>query len=131
LPSKTTLERIMNKREFLKASGAGIMAAAVARPAIAASADRIAILQTQLPGADAFAARERAAGARIMVPEGDPIRWFRMTLKPVLGGAVVVGFTDAAHAMVLEGSLREAGYARAVSPAASGRGTLWSVSRRG
>ena len=121
----------MNKREFLKASGAGIMAAAVARPAIATtSTGRIAILQTQLPGADAFAARERAAGATILVPTGDPIRWFRTTLKPVLGGAVVVGFTDAAHAMVLEGSLREAGYARAVTPASSGRGTLWSVSRR-
>jgi hypothetical protein len=121
----------MNKREFLKASGAGIMAAATARPALAAPASgRIAILQQQLPGADAFAARERAAGARIMVPTGDPIRWFRTTLKPVLGGAVVVGFTDAAHALILEGSLREAGYARAVSPAHSDRGTLWSVSRR-
>jgi hypothetical protein len=121
----------MNKREFLKASGAGIMAAATARPALAAApSGRIAILQQQLPGADAFAARERAAGARIMVPTGDPIRWFRTALKPVLGGAVVVGFTDAAHALILEGSLREAGYARAVSPAHSDRGTLWSVSRR-
>lgn len=121
----------MNKREFLKASGAGIMAAATVRPALAiAPSKRIAILQQNLPGADAFASRERAAGARIMVPTGDPIRWFRTTLKPVLGGAVVVGFTDAAHALILEGSLREAGYARAVSPAHSDRGTLWSVSRR-
>jgi hypothetical protein len=121
----------MNKRDFLKASGAGIMAAATARPALAsASTGRIAVLQQHLPGADAFAERERAAGARILVPSGDPVRWFRTTLKPILGSAVIVGFTDAAHALILEGSLREAGYARAVSPAHSDRGTLWSVSRR-
>jgi hypothetical protein len=122
----------MNKREFLKASGAGMMAAATARPALAATTgERIAILQPHLDGADVFAERERAAGAQILTPTGDPIRWFHASLKPALGGRTVVGFTDAAHAMVLEGSLREAGYARAVTPAYSDRGTLWSVTRRG
>ena len=121
----------MNKREFLKAGGVGIIAAAAAGHAIAANpAGRIAIVQHQLPGADAFAERERAAGAQIMSPVGDPIRWFRTTLQPVLGSAIVVGFTDASHALILEGSLRDAGYARAVTPAYSDRGTLWSVSPR-
>jgi hypothetical protein len=121
----------MNKREFLKAGGAGILAAAATRPATASvPAGRIAILQQHLPGAEAFAERERAVGARIMVPAGDPIRWFRGTLQPVLGTAAVVGFTDATHALILETSLREAGYARAVTPAHSARGTLWSVAPR-
>ena len=120
----------MNKREFLKAGGAGIMAAATAGPALASPTRRIAVLQEHLPGAAAFAARERAAGARIMVPSGDPIHWFRTELKPRLGSAHIVGFTDAAHALILEGSLRESGYGRAVTPAHSERGTLWSASPR-
>jgi ornithine cyclodeaminase/alanine dehydrogenase-like protein (mu-crystallin family) len=121
----------MNKREFLKAGGAGILAAAAARPASAvAPSDRIAILQQHLPGAEAFAERERATGARVLIPTGDPVRWFRSTLQPVLGTATVVGFTDATHALILETSLREAGYARAVTPAHSARGTLWSAAPR-
>jgi hypothetical protein len=122
---------MMNKREFLKVGGAGMVAAATVRPAIAANSDaRVAIVQPHLAGADVFAERERAAGARVMTPEGDPLRWFRTALKPVLGCAVILGFTDAAHALILEGSLREAGYARAVTPSTSTRGTLWSVTRR-
>jgi hypothetical protein len=121
----------MNKREFLKAGGTGLLAAAATRPATAAApAGRIAILQQHLPGAEAFEARERAAGARLMVPAGDPARWFRSTLQPVLGTATVVGFTDPTHALILETSLREVGYTRAVTPAHSARGTLWSVSPR-
>ncbi len=121
----------MNKREFLKAGGAGIVAATLARPAQAARPGRrIAIVQTHLPGADAFAARERAAGAELMAPSGDPVRWFRQTLRPVLGRADVAGFTDAAHSLVLEGSLREAGYVRSGKPAHAGRAILWGAVKR-
>ena len=121
----------MNKREFLKAGGAGLAAAALAGPALALPARRIAVVQPDLPGADAFAARERAAGAELMVPEGDPVRWFRSVLKPALGRAEVAGYTDATHALLLEGSLRETGYARAARPVHLGRATIWSAARRG
>ncbi|MDB5683775.1 MAG: hypothetical protein JWM75_1473 [Sphingomonas bacterium] len=120
----------MNKREFLKASGASLIAAvAVATPAVAAALPRrrIAIIQSGLPGADAFATRERAAGARIMAPVGDPVRWYRDTLAPALQGAEVTGFTDPIQMMVMEGSLRESGYVRASAPVRTGRATAWSA----
>ena len=121
----------MNKRDFLKTGGAGLVAIGLAGPARAAARRRIAIVQPGLPGADAFAARERAAGAELMTPAGDPVRWFRATLRPALGRAEVVAFTDATHALVLEGSLREAGYVRSGRPAVAGRATLWGAVRRG
>jgi len=120
----------MNKREFLKAGGAGLVAATLVRPAFAVPGRRIAVVQAELPGAEAFAARERAAGAEIMVPKGDPVRWFRNELKPVLRGATVAGYTDATHALVLEHSLRETGYGRAGAPVHKGRTTQWAAARR-
>jgi hypothetical protein len=121
----------MNKREFLKASGAGILAAAaVATPATPLPRRRIAIAQLGVEGSERFAADQRAAGAQVMVPTGDPVRWFRTKLRPALTGAEVIGFTDAAHALVLEGSLREAGYRRTTAPAPIGRATLWSAMPR-
>ena len=65
-----------------------------------------------------------------MAPSGDPVRWFRQMLRPVLGRADVAGFTDAAHSLVLEGSLREAGYVRSGKPAYAGRATMWGAVRR-
>jgi len=117
----------MNKREFLKAGGAGILAATVATPAAAMPRRRIAIVQAGVQGSERFAAAERAAGSQIMMPQGDPVRWFRATLRPALSGAEVVGLTDAPHALILEGSLREAGYRRTTAPAPLGRAILWSA----
>jgi hypothetical protein len=121
--------RMMNKREFLKASGAGIVAAAaVAAPAAASlPRRRIAVVQLGIDGAASFIAAQRAGGSQVMIPTGDPVRWFRDTLRPALTGAEVIGLTDGAHALILEGSLREAGYRRTTSPAPIGRATLWSA----
>jgi hypothetical protein len=119
---------MMNKRDFLKASGAGIMAvAAIAAPTAPLPRRRIAVVQPGIDGAANFIAAQRAGGSRIMSPSGDPVRWFRDTLRPALTGAEVIGLTDAAHALILEGSLREAGYRRTTAPAPIGRATLWSA----
>ena len=120
----------MNKRDFLKTGGAGIVAVAIAAPARALPRRRIAVVQRGVAGSNDFASAQRAAGARIMVPEGDPVRWFRAALRPALTGAEVIGFTDAAHALILEGSLREAGYRRTTAPAPVGRAMLWCATPR-
>lgn len=122
----------MNKREFLKAGSLGVAAAAFASPARSAlPARRIAIVQPTLPGADAFSVAERAAGSQLLTPQGDPVRWFRETLRPVLNGADVAAFTDPAHTLVLEGSLREAGYARVGGHHRQhGRAIAWAAARR-
>jgi hypothetical protein len=118
----------MTKRDFLKTGAA--VAAFVATPGLAALSSRVAIVQPHLPGADAVAHRERAAGATILVPEGDAIRWYAQTLRPALRGRDVVGYTDAAHALLLEGCLHEQGYRRAGQLSQPGGALQWGAAPR-
>ncbi|HWW65946.1 MAG TPA: hypothetical protein VNZ43_14415 [Sphingomonadaceae bacterium] len=120
----------MTKRDFLKAGAATTLTALMTAPALASFSRRIAVVQTGLPGADAFARRERAAGATILEAKGDPVRWHVRVLRPALGRAEVVGYTDAAHAILLEGSLREEGYVRSGPQRRSGRALLWQAAPR-
>ena len=123
----------MNKREFLKAGAAGVVAAGLASPARTTAIvpkRRIAVVQPTLPGAHAFSQTQNDAGAEVMLPSGDPVRWFRSTLRPALAGAEVHGFTDGVHALLLESSLREEGYVRSGEARRIGRATLWAAAPR-
>lgn len=120
----------MTKRDFLKTGAATAVAAFVVTPGLAALSGRVAIVQPHLPGAAAFARRERAAGATILMPEGDAIRWHAQTLRPLLRGRDVVGYTDAAHALLLEGCLREQGYRRSRQVSQPGGALQWGAAPR-
>jgi hypothetical protein len=121
----------MTKRDFLKASAATTVAALVTAPGFAAPEGHIAIVQPHLPGADAFARRERAAGAMVLIPDGDALRWQARTLRPILRGRAVVGYTDAAHAVLIAGCLDEQGYRRTGRPTSRpGGALLWQAKPR-
>jgi hypothetical protein len=121
----------MTKRDFLKASAATTVAALVTAPGFAALEGHIAIVQPHLPGADAFALHERAAGATVLIPDGDALRWHARTLRPILRGRTVVGYTDAAHAVLIAGCLDEQGYRRAgQSTSRPGGALLWRATPR-
>jgi hypothetical protein len=64
------------------------------------------------------------------VPEGDAIRWYAQTLRPALRGRDVVGYTDAAHALLLEGCLHEQGYRRARQLSQPGGALQWGAAPR-